>query len=203
MRGTCIILSLLGFSWALGYLAERQQGLYFDIYIYEYAYFGVNTLIGICVCLFYCLLRRDACIAWRNACCRHTKRRRVAGKNSLGAATMKSEGSDYTLVVDRKLSGRHSAMEEEKMLEPEPSYRHSTGHLASREYQREYARSLAISDSHDYRQQRSYRAVDTDSCPASPIIAHRTRSFRRYHQSSDEIPHRTSSMEWMAHSSRI
>lgn len=220
VRGTCLIVALMGISWVLGYLAERDKTLYFQPYIYEYAFFGANTLLGIFIFLFYCLMRKDACSAWRGVCC-NTKRRRVAGKNTLGATTMKSEGSDYTLVVDRKLSVRHIG-EEEKMLEPDlSSYRISRdlGYMRS-------GPSRTMVDLANSRQPRQYRAVDTDSCPASPSMSGRSQSHyhvdpqrpsctdlhsqhrNRHHDHNDaqnvELSSRSmAGMGWITHHSRI
>jgi len=219
VRGTCIILSLLGFSWALGYLAERQEGLYFEIYIYEYAYFSTNALLGVSVCIFYCLLRREVCAAWRNACCSQPKGRRITGKTAGVEVSKPSEDADYSLISKarhRPHSGTQAGEEAcEKMLEPDTSipYRRSSGHLAA------HAGHVPDYTEHQSRQ-RLYRAVETDSCPASPVIQHpqyRNNSHnslpRHHYQPSREssqsrenlqLPaHRARSVEWMTHSSRI
>ena len=178
VRGTCVIVTIMGICWLLGYFAERETGLYFDIYIWEYAFFGANTLLGIFVFLFYVLLRRDACAAWRNLCCRRcvSKRRRVAGKSPPGSTTMKSEGSDYHLVLHRK-SSRGSHVEDDKMMERDLLYRRSRD-VRNRDSMRGYVDGP--------RPPRQYHALDTDSCPPSPSFTtpRRLQAHNHLHQSA-------------------
>lgn len=226
VRGTCVIITVMGICWLLGYFAERETGLYFDIYIWEYAFFGTNTLLGIFVFLFYVLLRRDACAAWRNLCCRHcvsSKRRRVAGKSPPGSQTMKSEGSDYHLVLHRKSSRGNAAAEDDKMLERDLLYRRGRD-VRNRDSIRGYVDGP--------RPPRQYHALDTDSCPPSPSFttprrlqaaaaAHNHLSASsstsssphpnqfhhqvQHHQQSMEMTPRRipSTVDWMAQQSRI
>ena len=99
------MIAFLGLTWIVGYIAERPEPFYLEAYFYEYAFFGCHTIVALTVFISYCSLRKEAATAWCQACCKccvTNSRRRVAGKNTLGATKVKSDGSDYHLVADQK-----------------------------------------------------------------------------------------------------
>lgn len=205
-------MALIGISWIIGYLAERDQRISsLEPYIFEYAYFASLTLCGLLILIVYVLLRRDATTAWRNACCKKintNKRRRVAGKSSMGATRMSSEGSDYTLVTDPKYS-RRAASEEEKMLDPctsieslsnRGSHRgsHGGGSARSGHYGSHRSDSRCRTpDSNVSLLQRQYLAMGSDSLPASPNPHIRHASSGAAAASSSRG---ASGGDWMQHS---
>ena len=182
VRGTYILIAFLGFTWMVGYIAERPEPFYLEAYFYEYAFFGCNTIVALTVFISYCALRKEAGTAWCQACCKccvTNNRRRVAGKNTPGATKIKSDGSDYHLVADQKHATRPQRHEDD-VIEHDvigaaahaqsshcimPDISHPYHHVEQPSSGMVNIRTLPL---HESTMQRQYRAIQTD-CRDSPI----------------------------------
>ena len=190
------MIAFLGLTWIVGYIAERPEPFYLESYIYEYAFFGCHTVVALIVFTSYCALRKEVGSAWCQACCKccvTNNRRRVAGKNKLGATKVKSDGSDYHLVADQKHATRPQQPDDD-VIEHDainaghaqsshcimPDISHPYHHVEQPSSGIVNIRTLPLQESSTM--QRQYRAVQTD-CHDSPI-----HHFSRLQQKQQHHP---------------
>ena len=74
-RGIAILV-VLGLTWLFGVLAIRDAKLYF-----QYLFSIVNSLQGLLVFIFYCVLQKDTRKKWKSLCSRKRKTSISAGQH--------------------------------------------------------------------------------------------------------------------------